>query len=196
MQYAKVVNNEVVRVGRLPNSFETSQLGVILNFHLLSDAKLKTYGFYPIVDNTPAFDGRYVSKTTPAYTVGVDAVVLTHALKTKDILAYKQKVIAAVYTKAKTLLDLQASGYSFAEIATWPAIQADVVAYNATTVVGAALQAAADASAYDVAGIAALLTPRIAVQASILANRKALVEAINAAVDLQAVADVDITVGW
>lgn len=196
MLYAEILNSSIVSVRKLPLSFTMGDGRTIINFNRLSDLELKAHGFLPVLDDTPAYDSDSVGLGAPAYTVGAASVSMTHALVPLTLEQYRQKKIALVYGTVKALLNAQAEGYSQAEIATWPALQADVVAYNLdTNVIGAALQAASDTSAYTVVQIAAILTPRIAVQVSALASRKAIVAALNAATTIPEVAAVDITTG-
>jgi len=195
-RYANVVNGAVVSAFILPpNKLDTPE-GLIVNFNQLSQADLAAHGYYAITDSRPN-GGAWQQRGPDLYAISGITVVVTADLTDLPILDFKQTSIKKVYEKAKQLLDIQAEGYGLAEIAAWPAIQADVVAYNLdNTTIGSALQTAAGASSYDAAGIAALITPRIAVQSDVLANRKALVEAISTALDHQAVAGIDITAGW
>ena len=111
------------------------------------------------------------------------AVTVTYTVVDIPLAEYKQRKIAKAYHTAKRILDTHADGYSLAEVATWPAIQADVIAYNTSGAIGAALQQAAYVSAYTVAEVAAIVTPKIAVQVAALSDRAAAVAAILEADD-------------
>ena len=180
MQYAKIVEGIVARVGDLPRNLKT-ETNTIINFDKLPAAELKAHGYLPITDETVPYDNKYMSLGAPAYAVGEDNVVLTHPIITMDLLMYKQQKIAQAYEAANKALDALVAGYSQLEVATWPAIQADILAYDATGTVGAAMQGAIDSSGYDAADLAALILPRIQQQADIYVDRKAQVVAIMAA---------------
>jgi len=197
MLYAIVRNNAVAEVvTTIPKTFRTKD-GTIANFDHLTASEQASHGFYGVTDVTPAHDGRYVTESNPVYTIAGTGVELLYTLTQKDLLVYKQDVIAQVYKKAKQLLDAQAEGYSLPEIATWPTMQAEILAYNANnTVIGATMQSVISEGLHTAASLAALLTPRISLQQNILVNRATLTNAIDTAVDHAAVAAVDITVGW
>ena len=183
MQYAKIVEGIVASVGDLPRNLKTGT-NTIINFDKLAASELKAHGYLPVTDVTVPYNKKYMSLGPPEYTTGVDSVVLIHQIVTMDLLMYKQQEIRKAYQAAKQIMDAQTAGYSQAEVATWPAIQVAVVAYNADNLaIGAALQQAADTSAYTVAELAAMLTPRITVQATAISDRATAVAAILAAVD-------------
>ena len=178
MLYAKITNAEVTSIGKLPKIFKTNKGANISNFNLMSDSEVKAYGFLPVVDTTPAFVAAYNTLSLPAYTIEADQVTLLYTVTQKDILEYKQEKIAAAYQAANNQLDTLVQGYSQLEVATWPMIQADVLAFETTGVIGSYMQAAIDTSGYSAQGLADLLLPRFAEQATILAARKTAVEAI------------------
>jgi len=179
----------------LPFNYKLNDGTTQIGFDRLTDAaRIALAGVYPLVEAQTI--EAWQSKSSPTYDYTATECLVTYTLTDTPLDLYKQQKIGAVYQAAKELLDAQAEGYGLAEIATWPAISADVVAYNIDATVGVAMQAALDTSSYDAAGLAAVLTPRINKQLSILANRAALSFAINAAADHAAVAAIDLTLGW
>jgi len=189
--YLKVLNNAVVgSLFTLAKDYKKDDGTVVQNIHLLSTAEKIELGLYQAV-----IAAHEAWETVPAYTINADHILVNYSAM--PLADYKQQAISAVYSHAKNLLDAQAEGYSLAEIATWPAIQFDVIAYNANNAaIGSALQSAVDTSAYTVAELSAALTPRITMQISVIANRAALVGAINTAADHAAVKLININTGW
>ena len=176
MMHIKVSNNTVEGLPfTLARNYVTPEGVTITNIQSLTAVEKVAIGLYPYVAVAHA-----AWETVVAYAINAENVTATHtAMPLAD---YKQQVIKGTYAAAKALLDAQAEGYSTVEIADWPAIQADVAAYNLdNTNVGVAMQVAADSSAYDVAGLAAMITPLIAYKVAVQADRKAQVVAIMAA---------------
>ena len=175
----------------LPRTFKLDDGSTITNFDRLTDAeRISLADVFPVAD-TLALEA-WQTKSLPVYTFSATEATVTYTVADTLLADYKQQAIQKVYQAAKQEMDAQTIGYSLAEVATWPAIQADVIAYNATTAIGAALQQAADTSAYTVAEVAAIITPKIAVQIAALSKRATLVTSINAAVDHAAVS----LIGW
>ena len=190
--YIKVSNNLVTSGSfALPKKYKLPDGSTTSGLKNFTAAGLRAIGIYPLVDNSPA-PAAWELFDSAAYSVGADVVTLTNSYSVIPLADYKQQAIQKVYQQSKQVMDAQTVGYSQAEIATWPAIQADVIAYNATTAIGAALQQAADTSAYSVAEVSAIITPKIAVQIAALSKRATLVTSINAAVDHAAVS----LIGW
>ena len=175
----------------LPRTFKLDDGSTITNFDKLTDAeRISLAGVFPVVE-AQTLDA-WQSKSLPMYAFSATEATVTYTLVGQPLADYKKQAIQKVYQASKQEMDAQTLGYSQAEVATWPAIQADVIAYNATTAIGAALQQAADTSAYTVAEVAAIITPKIAVQVAALTKRATLVTSINAAADHAAVS----LIGW
>lgn len=181
MQYAKVENGQFAFETSIQGTLKLAGGAVIANFNKLSEAEKITYGYYPLEDQTPVFDARFNTAVLPTYTVLAAKVTVAYAVVESPLETYKQQEIAKAYAAANSQLDQLVEGYSQLEVATWPAIQADVLAYGTSGLVGAHMQRAIDSSGYDAEGLEALLLPRIQQQATILARRKADAEAIMAA---------------
>ena len=165
----------------LPRTFKLDDGSTVTNFDRLTDAeRISLAGVFPVADTLVL--GVWQTKSLPVYTFSATEATVTYTVADTLLTDYKQQAIAKVYAAAKALLDAQAEGYSAVEVADWPAIQADVAAYNLdNTNIGVAMQAAADSSAYDIAGLSAMITPLIAYKAEVQADRKAKVVAIMAA---------------
>ena len=158
----------------LPKNLKLADGSTIANAPSLSDADLVALGVYKVIE-TP----RQAWEVLDTYTTA--GGVATEVNATTPLEEYKVRKISALYADKNRQLDALVAGYSQLEIATWPAIQADVLAYGSGGVVGIAMQAAIDTSGYDAQSLEALLLPRIQAQATILAERKAEATAIMAA---------------
>jgi len=205
--YVQVKNAAVISgPSQLPNTIALGDGSVLTNPASLQPSELRELGWYAVTDESLPVDKRYYAEVSSSYTVRPLDVQLVVVYALIDLQAYARKQVASAYQRTKELLDAQAEGYSQAEIAMWPAIQADVIAYSLDESVGPSLQASVDTSAYTVAELAAMLAPRIALQIAVLANRKAMVEAItlaastdttiDAAAAHKAVAAINLNTGW
>ena len=176
MLHIKVSNNAVEGLPfTLAKNYVTPEGVTITNAASLTAVEKVAIGLYPYIAVAHA-----AWETVVSYAVNAGDVTATFTAM--PLAEYKKQVIKDTYAAAKALLDAQAEGYSAVEIADWPAIQADVAAYNLdNTNIGVAMQAAADSSAYDIAGLSAMITPLIAYKAEVQADRKAKVVAIMAA---------------
>jgi len=195
--YIKVENNQVNGGSfELPKKYRLPDGAMTYSLDQYSLQQLKDIGIFPLVDNSPTVRP-YDDYIDSVYTINEDFVELVNNYVVRDLALYKKQRIGIAYNTAKELINSQSEGYALAEIATWPAIQSEVLVYNVdSTDIGAALQSAADSSAYSVAELSSMLTPRITLQMSIIANRAALVSAINGAADHAAAALVNINNGW
>ena len=175
MKHIKVSSNVVVgQPFTLAKNYVAPDGSTVTNVASLSVAEKVAVGLYPFVDVAHA-----EWETDVTYTVNAENVTASYvAIPLAD---YKQQALAKVYEQKNAELDKLVEGYSQLEVATWPAIQADVAQYGVDGTVGVAMQQAIDTSGYDAAGLAALLVPRINQQATILAERKAMATAIMAA---------------
>lgn len=100
----------------------------------------------------------------------------------------KSDAIAQIYGAVKSKLDEQSEGYSATEVATWPALQAEIAQYNADETIGPAMQAVIARGRLSADGLSALLTPKINYQNLLLAKRDDGVERISAITDWKLVA--------
>jgi len=181
MQYIK--NDQPMH---LPYTYRLDDGSMQSGFDRLTDAKrISLAGVYPLVE-TQTIEP-WQSKSLPVYEYTATECSVTYTLTDKPLEIYKQEKIAAAYQAANNQLDSLVQGYSQLEVATWPMIQADVLAFTASAVIGQYMQAAIDTSGYTAQGLADLLLPRFAEQAAILATRKTTVEAIMLAADHAAV---------
>lgn len=176
MKHIKVSSNAVVGSPfTLAKNYTKEDGTTITNVKNLTVAEKVAIGLYPVVEPATAAEW----ETQVVYTIGAEEVTVSHTAEPLEV--YKQKKIAALYEQKNQELDALVEGYSRLEVATWPSIQADVLAYGIDSSIGLAMQQAIDTSGYDAAGLAALLLPRIQAQATILAERKAEATAIMAA---------------
>lgn len=104
--------------------------------------------------------------------------------------------IEAVYSICQQRLDALSAGYAQSEIATWPAMRAEIVRYNADGSVGPTMQAVIDLGRHTAQTLAAALTPRIGYQTACLANREAHVLALLAYKLVDQIDAHDINAGW
>jgi len=186
--YIKVENNQVTGgPTTVPNTLTLADGSVITNAGSLSEAELIEQGYYPLVDISLVVELAYHTFVSRDYVIEADRVTMQNNHVMLGLDEYKARKIAAAYQAANNQLDSLVQGYSQLEVATWPMIQADVLAYTATAVVGSYMQAAIDTSGYTAQGLADLLLPRFAEQAAIMATRKTAVEAIMLAADHAAV---------
>jgi len=171
----------------VPRNLEKADGSVVTNAGGLSQSELIALGYYPLVDISEVLDLAYHTFVEKVYVVESERVTVsnTHALVPLEI--YKQQKVAMAYQDINSQLDQLTQGYSQLEVATWPMIQADVLAFTASAVIGSYMQAAIDTSGYTAQGLADLLLPRFAEQAAIMATRKTAVEAIMLAADHAAV---------
>ena len=154
------------------------------------------YRIIPEIDET-SFDPRYQTLGSRIEVIEAGQVRVNHPVTDKNLTVYIQERIAETYQIAKTKLDEQSPGYSDVEVATWPAMQADIVAYNAdSTVVGPTMQAVIDQGTNTAAGLSALLTPKINYQGAVITARNTHVGALLALTTLVDVANYDINAGW
>jgi len=182
--FAKVESDIVVETFiQLPRNLVTPE-GVISNFNKLTD--VAAYGYYLIVDQRQVPEA-WQERVNVVNSVVGNTVEVTCDLADTPLEGYKAQKITKAYANANNQLDSLVEGYSQLEVATWPMIQADVLAFTATAVIGSYMQAAIDTSGYSAQGLADLLLPRFAEQAVILATRKTAVEAIMLAADHAAV---------
>lgn len=176
---------------RRPDGVEVPYVAV------LSVAERIGHGLYPVVSMPPPpFDARWQT-ATPLFAVAADHVVLHYAIGTRPVNDVRSERIDEAYDRCRAILDGLSSGYAHAEIATWPAMQAEIAAYNADpTQVGPTMQAVIARGRHTAASMAAVLTPKMAIQSAALAARDAHVAAIQALTTAQAIGEYDITTGW
>ena len=164
----------------LPRIFKLDDGSTITNFHKLTDEeRINLAGVFPVVEAQTL--SKWQARHTPVYVFSATKATVTYTVTDMPLADYKKQEVDRVYKAANKALDALVAGYSQLEVATWPAIQADILAYDATGTVGAAMQGAIDSSGYDAADLAALILPRIQQQADIYVDRKAQVVAIMAA---------------
>ena len=178
------VSNNLVAGGSfaLPKKYKLPDGSTTNGLKNFSASELKAIGIYPLIDASvvPEAWQEFVDST---YVVSENEVTVTNNYSSLSLAAYKQRKIAALYEDKNNQLDALVEGYSQLEVATWPAIQADVLQFGVDASVGAAMQVAIDTSGYDAQGLSDLLLPRIQAQATIYAARKTEAGAIMAAVD-------------
>ena len=175
MMHIKVSNNAVEGLPfTLAKNYVTPEGATITNVLSLSATEKVALGLYPYIAVAHA-----AWETVVAY--AINAADVTATFTAMPLADYKLQEVDAAYRVANRALDALVAGYSQLEVATWPAIQADILAYGVDGTVGAAMQGAIDSSGYDAAGLAALILPRIQQQADIYVDRKAQVVAIMAA---------------
>lgn len=196
--YAKVESGIVTEFPvALPKSIKQDNGQWLCNFDNADKATSANLGYYELIEVKPTFNDAFEYLGDPVLTVGIDDVTATYPVITKSLDDYKKEAMTSVYAKAKQLMDEQSEGYSQAEIATWPQIQQDVMAYNAdNAVIGVALQNAVNHSAYTAAELSTILTPRIASQNHIMDRRAQLVSLIRSATDHLSISALDIDSGW
>lgn len=168
------------------------------------------YKIVPYIDNTPAYDSRFQVLGDAVVSVAGDSVTAIRPVSHVPVAQYVQQRVDEVVNRAIALLNDQAAGYSQIQIAAWPQIQADVIAYNADNAnIGPAMQNAMIESSLDAAALAGLITPKINFKNAVFTNRNAHIAAIKAfdttnesssqaeihAV-LLSIADYDIGTGW
>jgi len=186
--YIKVENNQVISgPTTVPSTLTLTDGSVITNAGSLSEVELIEQGYYPLVDISLVVELAYHTFVSRDYMIEADRVTMQNNHVMLGLDEYKARKVAQAYASANNQLDTLVEGYSQLEVATWPMIQADVLAYTATAVVGSYMQAAIDTSGYTAQGLADLLLPRFAEQAAIMATRKTAVEAIMLAADHAAV---------
>ena len=175
IKYVQVIDAEVIGSPfTLPRNFIKPDGATIVNIASLSAEEKVAIGLYPYIAEAHA-----AWETVAAYAINAENVTATFtAMPLAD---YKKQEVNKVYASANVELDALVAGYSQLEVATWPAIQADILAYGVDGTVGTAMQGAVGSSGYDAAGLAALILPRIQQQADIYVDRKAQVVAIMAA---------------
>ena len=179
--YIKVSNNQVTGGSfELPNKYKLPDGSTTNGLKDFMVAELIAIGIYPLVDNSPTPE-KWQEFIDSTYVIGAAAVTVTNNYSSLSLDAYKQRKIDALYEDKNSQLDQLVAGYSQLEVATWPAIQADILQYGIDATVGAAMQGAIDTSGYDAPSLEALLLPRIQQQATILSDRKTQAEAIMAA---------------
>lgn len=196
MQLIRVENGAVVSHAGPGSKFRTETGEVICNFDKLPLSELKAFGFLPLVDQTPDFDARISRRESPVYTVNENDVAVVYAVVDHPIEQLRNDKINAAYARCRSILDAQSSGYSQAEIATFPLLQAEVTQYNIDQTVGPFMQAVVDRGRLDAAALSALLMPKITIQSQALQKRDDLVSQILAAGTPNAVVDIDIDSGW
>jgi len=96
MQYALVENG---RVTRSPLDLPASYNGIV-NFRSLSDAELKTYGWYPVNGTEPDHDSRVQTCSGPAFTVNADDVNAVWTVTDKPLASVKADLVAMVKSDA------------------------------------------------------------------------------------------------
>ena len=158
----------------LPKNLKLADGSTVANAPSLSDADLEALGVYKVIE-TP----RQAWEVLDTYTTA--GGVATEVSATIPLEEYKVRKVSALYEDKNRQLDALVEGYSQLEIATWPAIQADILQYGIDSSVGVAMQQAIDTSGYDAPSLEALLLPRIQAQATIYTARKAEATAIMAA---------------
>jgi hypothetical protein len=196
--FIKVADGQVVGVPfTLPENYRLDNGDVVANVALLSAAEKRAIGLYAVVESVPAGFNPDYQMAAPVYVVGENTVAIEYIVTDMPLAQLQQARIGAVYAHAKSLLDAASAGYSAAEIATFPMLQAEVLHYNASNVtIGPMMQAVIDRGRHTAATLAALLTPKINMQAAVLSARDAHVEAIMSLSSPAAVANYAVTDGW
>ncbi len=196
--YAKVDAGAVTEFpANLPKSIKMADSRWLCNFDKVDKATAASQGYYEVIEDKPVINEAFEELGDPVFVVGSNEVTATYPALTKPLEDYRKEVLTAVYSRAKEIMDGLSAGYSQAEIATWPQIQQDVMAYNAdNAVIGVALQNAVNHSAYTAAELSTILTPRIASQNHIMDRRAQLVSLIRSATDHLSISALDIDSGW
>lgn len=181
--YIKVSNGAVVgQPFTLPTDYRHDNGDLTANVGLLSAAELRALGLYP-VSETPG----EAWETVASYTVGSESVALTWAAM--PLADYKNARLFEAYARCKTEIDAASAWYSVAEIAEFPALQDEIIAYQANSaVVGPIMAAIIARGRHTAASLAATLLPKMTTQAEWLAWRDAHVAAILALTTHEAVA--------
>lgn len=181
----------------LPTNYVKDDGATVFNVAMLTELEKIAIGLYPVVEALPeAFDDRY-QIATPVFTVNADHVALNYTITDMPLADYKQQRIAEVYMHCAALIDNSARRYSAAEIAQFPGMQAEVIAYNAdNNVIGPMMQTVINRGRHTAASLAEKLIPKISLQNTALQARDDHVSAITALTTHQELADYDVTVGW
>lgn len=178
--FIKVVDGAVVGAPfTLPKDYPLPSGGVASNVESLTATEKRALRLYPVVETLPDFDDRYQT-CEPIYTLSAESVSLTYAVTDIALISLKQAAIAKAYRQCAGILDEQSKGYSVVEIATFPLIQAEILAFNATGSVGDMMQAVINRHHHSAQSLSDLLMPKITIQAEALLARDNHVVAIMA----------------
>lgn len=161
----------------LPTNYLTDDGNIIPNVALLPPEEKLIAGLWPVGEAIPTFDARYQT-IEPDYILNTDHVLLVYVVNNIPLDELKQTAIKKAYAKCAATLDAQTVGYSQVEVATFPLIQAEIVAFNAAGEVGAMMQAIISRGRHTGETLSALLTPKIVIQQEALNNRDDNVSAI------------------
>lgn len=171
MAYAKVENNNITPHVSLPSSLLLENGDLLCGFNALSLNELKQYGFYELVDITPAFDNRLSYLGEPTYTVESDRITVEYELHDYSLAELKKRAITAAYAECENTLNQYSQGYSMAEIATFPAMQTEILTYLETGVVGVGMQGVINRRRHTAESLTAVLMPKITAQQTALLER-------------------------
>ena len=134
--------------------------------------------YYPVIEaNT--FDPAY-QYGWPHYSVNEGSVTVIYTIMDKDINGLKTEKISQIYEAVAGKLNSLTQGYSSAEIATWPLLQADIVKFNVDATIGSYMAQVIAQGVHSAAGLSAILTPKITLQNTLLTARGKLVNEVNA----------------
>jgi len=116
--------------------------------------------------------------------VASDDVAVQSIIDSYDPLSYEKEVaISKIYESVKSRIDQHSAGYSAAEIATFPALQSEIIEFNVSGLVGASMQDVIDRGRLTVQQLSDMLTPKITLQKALIAQRDVEVSLIQAETD-------------
>lgn len=179
MLYAIVIDGVYQGTANAPRTLVTKEGVTIFGFDMLFVDEKIAHGYYPFLDLTPPFDPETHQVLSERADVLSDRVELTKRVAAIDIDVLIKRKIMDIYEKARELIDALSIGYSAAEIAQFPLMQAVI-----------------NRGRHTAASLSALLTPKINMQNATLESRDNHVAAIMALTTHQEVADYDVMIGW
>jgi len=179
----------------LATNYAAPDGSTVLNVSLLTVDERVAIGLYPVVETLPVSDERYQT-CAPIYTINADHVALTYDVTERTLADVQQAKIAEVYAHCRSILDAASAGYSPVEIASFPALQHEIISYSANAVTGPYMQSVINRGRHTADSLSAALTPKIALEQAALTARDNHVAAILALKTPLAVADYDTAMGW
>lgn len=185
MNYAYVKGNTIIPI-ELPTTYLLQDNREIIGFNNLPISELNNYGYYELIDNTLSFNDKLTYKSNPLYTFDSinNKVIVVYQLTDYTLSELKTKAIQLAYQKCADTLSKLTTGYSIPEIAKFPLLQEEILAYiTDNNVIGPKMTEIINFGLYNASTLKDLLYPKIVAEQIAYQERSNKVIAINNAVN-------------
>jgi hypothetical protein len=98
--HAYIENNEIIRIGNLPEVWTLKNGRTVSGFHLMSPNTILGEGWFPVEDATPAYNTEIEAPANTTYSIE-DKVIMTHSIEySTESLEYLMKIIRRLTAQA------------------------------------------------------------------------------------------------